>query len=80
MSIFRHEGRRRPNGKRKGIECPPICAGSTETPPRCRGHLYAKEAIIETTASYWAYWNSGLAFKASFVAPGRTNFLSTNLN
>ena len=22
----------------------------------------------------------GLAFKASFVAPGRTNFLSTNLN
>ena len=29
---------------------------------------------------YWGYWNSGLAFKASFVAPGRTNFLSTNLN
>ena len=45
-----------------------------------RDHLYAKEAIIETTASYWAYWNSGLAFRASFVAPGRTNFLSTNLN
>ena len=29
---------------------------------------------------YWAYWNSGLAFKASFVAPGRTNFLSTSLS
>ena len=23
MSIFMHEGRRRPNGKHKGIECPP---------------------------------------------------------
>jgi|SoiMethySBSTD1v2_1073268.scaffolds.fasta_scaffold298959_3 hypothetical protein len=30
--------------------------------------------------TYWAYWNSGIAFNASFVAPGRTNFLSTNLN
>jgi hypothetical protein len=33
MSTFRHEGRR----------------SSAETPPRCRDHLYAKEAIIETT-------------------------------
>jgi hypothetical protein len=31
-------------------------------------------------ASYWGYLNSGLAFKAFFVAPGRTNLLSTNLN
>src|SRR5262249_39872942 len=29
---------------------------------------------------YWGYWNSGLALKAFFVAPGRTNLLSTNLN
>jgi hypothetical protein len=29
---------------------------------------------------YWGYWNSGLAFKAFLVAPGRTNLLSTNLN
>src|SRR6476646_10727622 len=29
---------------------------------------------------YWAYWNSGLAFRASFVAPGRTNFLSISLS
>jgi hypothetical protein len=33
-----------------------------------------------TRKCYWAYWNSGLSLKAFFVAPGRTNLLSTNLN
>ena len=43
------------------------------TPARCRTTIFLM-------ARYWAYWNSGLAFRASFVAPGRTNFLSTSLN
>ena len=78
MSIFRHEAVADPNGERRVSGVPLFVLLQ---PKRHREyHLYAKEAIIETTASYWAYWNSGLAFRASFVAPGRTNFLSTNLN
>ena len=44
---------------------------------------HLQESLVHVAllmARYWAYWNSGLAFKASFVAPGRINFLSINLN
>jgi hypothetical protein len=40
----------------------------------------ARIQLLSLVARYCAYWNGGLAFKLSFVAPGRTNFFSTSLN
>jgi hypothetical protein len=53
-------------------------ASSTATRSRQRAGLV--QVCVPGLGTYWAYWNSGIAFNASFVAPGRTNLLSTNLN